>query len=266
MRIRACHNSAVFVLSQFFHTGHAKDNKALVEMLRHQGVIKSQRVMETMEGIDRKLFAPQGIHSPYVDSPLPIGHNATISAPHMHALCLQLLDGHLYPGARALDVGSGIRLFLWSCFIALPFHPTGDCVFDLFFARASPSLGHLVIANFLYLCRYWIFDCLFCSHGGGARPCRGCRAYTRTRGKLHRECSEKQSSPFTGIWEVVLACWRYIFDQMGFHSYVLEVQVEDFLNPRRHAKKIILNFFKWCLLYEDVDQLVSMGVCMCYIV
>ena len=60
----------LLLLSQFFHTGHAKDNKALVEMLRHQGVIKSGRVMETMEGIDRKLFAPQGIHSPYVDSPL----------------------------------------------------------------------------------------------------------------------------------------------------------------------------------------------------
>ena len=120
----------LLLLSQFFHTGHAKDNKALVEMLRHQGGIKSGRVMETMEGIDRKLFAPQGIHSPYVDSPLPIGHNATISAPHMHALCLQLLDGHLYPGARALDVGSGIfSLFLCSAFYCLLFSSSnGRCV------------------------------------------------------------------------------------------------------------------------------------------
>ena len=134
VRIRGCHNSAVFVLSQFFHTGHAKDNKALVQMLKHQGVIKSQRVMETMEGIDRKLFAPQGIHSPYVDSPLPIGHNATISAPHMHALCLQLLDGHLYPGARALDIGSGICLPM-ICFIAfifILFHPIEDVFLSAF--------------------------------------------------------------------------------------------------------------------------------------
>lgn len=41
------------------------------------------------------------------DAPLPIGYNETISAPHMHATCLELLAGHLCPGARVLDVGSG---------------------------------------------------------------------------------------------------------------------------------------------------------------
>jgi hypothetical protein len=41
------------------------------------------------------------------DAPLPIGHQETISAPHMHATCLELLRGHLRPGARVLDVGSG---------------------------------------------------------------------------------------------------------------------------------------------------------------
>ncbi len=29
------------------------------------------------------------------------------SAPHMHAYCLELLAGHLRPGAKCLDVGSG---------------------------------------------------------------------------------------------------------------------------------------------------------------
>ena len=35
------------------------------------------------------------------------GYGATISAPHMHAMCLELLVDHLQPGMRALDVGSG---------------------------------------------------------------------------------------------------------------------------------------------------------------
>ena len=41
------------------------------------------------------------------DAPLPIGYHETISAPHMHATCLELLRDHLRPGARVLDVGSG---------------------------------------------------------------------------------------------------------------------------------------------------------------
>lgn len=45
---------------------------------------------------------------PYVDSPMAIGYNATISAPHMHATCLQLLEENLKPGMHALDIGSGI--------------------------------------------------------------------------------------------------------------------------------------------------------------
>lgn len=41
------------------------------------------------------------------DTPLPIGQGQTISAPHMHAVALQLLADWLQPGARVLDVGSG---------------------------------------------------------------------------------------------------------------------------------------------------------------
>jgi protein-L-isoaspartate(D-aspartate) O-methyltransferase len=41
------------------------------------------------------------------DSPIPIGHGQTCSAPHMHAACLELLEDRLVPGARVLDVGSG---------------------------------------------------------------------------------------------------------------------------------------------------------------
>ena len=62
---------------------------------------------EVMETIDRALFVVQE-GTPYIDSPMPIGFNATISAPHMHATCLELLKDHLQPGMHALDVGSGV--------------------------------------------------------------------------------------------------------------------------------------------------------------
>lgn len=81
-------------------------NKGLVEQLKHYGMIKSDKVAEVMQIVDRGLFVPEGSPA-YVDSPMPIGYNATISAPHMHATCLELLEEHLQPGMRALDVGSG---------------------------------------------------------------------------------------------------------------------------------------------------------------
>jgi protein-L-isoaspartate(D-aspartate) O-methyltransferase len=59
-----------------------------------------------MEQVDRGLFVPPN-ELPYIDNPMPIGYNATISAPHMHAACLELLSGHLQPGMCALDVGAG---------------------------------------------------------------------------------------------------------------------------------------------------------------
>jgi Protein-L-isoaspartate(D-aspartate) O-methyltransferase (PCMT) len=98
-----------FMLSmyQLWTSGSSDKNKGMVEQLERYGIIKSKRVKEVMEAIDRGLFVPAGSGSPYFDSPMPIGYNATISAPHMHATCLELLEKHLQPGMRALDVGSG---------------------------------------------------------------------------------------------------------------------------------------------------------------
>lgn len=105
--------------------GSLEKNKALVEYLKQDGAIKSKKVAEVMEAIDRGLFVPSGT-SPYVDSPMPIGFNATISAPHMHAACLELLEEHLKPGMRALDVGSGTG-YLTACF-AMMVGPQGRVV------------------------------------------------------------------------------------------------------------------------------------------
>ncbi|GMR62900.1 hypothetical protein PMAYCL1PPCAC_33095, partial [Pristionchus mayeri] len=68
------------------------------------GQFTSDRVEAAMLAVDRVDFAPA---SPYVDSPITIGYNATISAPHMHARALQELEGQLVEGAKALDIGSG---------------------------------------------------------------------------------------------------------------------------------------------------------------
>merc|ERR1712190_60865 len=65
--------------------------------------------MQAMVAVDRANYAPQDSCGgmAYQDRPKPIGFNATISAPHMHAHSLCMLADHLQPGARALDVGSG---------------------------------------------------------------------------------------------------------------------------------------------------------------
>ena len=66
----------------------------MVENLQTYGVVRLKKVAEVMEKVDRALFVPDG-NAPYYDSPMPIGYNATISAPHMHATCLQLLEDNL---------------------------------------------------------------------------------------------------------------------------------------------------------------------------
>ncbi|CAM6112320.1 unnamed protein product [Calypogeia fissa] len=81
-------------------------NKSLLGMLKITGSLKSERVEKVMKQLDRGIFVPKG-EDPYADHPVPIGYNATISAPHMHAECLKLLEEHLQPGMHALDVGSG---------------------------------------------------------------------------------------------------------------------------------------------------------------
>ena len=83
---------------------HGKDNGDLVDQLRNNNVLTSKRVESAMRKVDRGHFSKR---NPYLDSPQPIGYAATISAPHMHVHALQHLDEQLYPGASALDVGSG---------------------------------------------------------------------------------------------------------------------------------------------------------------
>ncbi|WJX94429.1 Protein-L-isoaspartate O-methyltransferase 1, variant 2 [Trifolium repens] len=112
-------------MEQYWRGSAINKNKGMVENLQSYGIIKSRKVAEVIENIDRGLFVPNGVQ-PYIDSPMAIGYNATISAPHMHATCLQLLENYLQPGMHALDVGSGTG-YLTACF-ALMVGPNGRAV------------------------------------------------------------------------------------------------------------------------------------------
>jgi len=65
-----------------------------------------ESVISAMSRVPRELFVPEALKSrAYDDTPLPIGLNQTISAPHMVAIMCDLLD--LQPGMTVLEVGGG---------------------------------------------------------------------------------------------------------------------------------------------------------------
>jgi protein-L-isoaspartate(D-aspartate) O-methyltransferase len=69
---------------------------------------RAPRLQAAWAATDRAAFVPPLLRAQsYSDYPLPLGHAATISAPHMHALQLSLLKDHLPTGGHVLDVGSG---------------------------------------------------------------------------------------------------------------------------------------------------------------
>ncbi|TBU46696.1 Pcmt1-prov protein [Dichomitus squalens] len=81
-------------------------NTELIDNMAKSKIINSERVTKAMTRVDRACYVRQP-SAAYEDSPQPIGHGATISAPHMHAHAAENLLPFLKPGARVLDVGSG---------------------------------------------------------------------------------------------------------------------------------------------------------------
>jgi protein-L-isoaspartate(D-aspartate) O-methyltransferase len=96
-------------------------NAELITNLFSASLITDPLVRDVLLNVDRAHYAPT---DPYSDSPQPIGHSATISAPHMHATALTYLVPFLKPRSsessssssptttqqeprRALDIGSG---------------------------------------------------------------------------------------------------------------------------------------------------------------
>ena len=73
--------AAVFSTTMWLHTSRGLSNVDLVNHLRASGIAKSPEVINALQRVDRGNYAPQ---FPYEDTPMPIGHGQTISAPHMH--------------------------------------------------------------------------------------------------------------------------------------------------------------------------------------
>ena len=101
----------------------AEDNAGLVRNLQHAGLLCDPASVEAMLRTDRAHFVPPldpservsstYAYGPYADSPQPLGHKVTISAPHMHAVALDALSERIRaPASRVLDVGSGSGVLL----------------------------------------------------------------------------------------------------------------------------------------------------------
>ena len=79
------------------------NKEQLLESLRDH---VDEKVISAMSRVSRDLFVPEDLQSrAYDDTPLPIGLNQTISAPHMVAIMCDLLD--LQPAMTVLEVGGG---------------------------------------------------------------------------------------------------------------------------------------------------------------
>jgi protein-L-isoaspartate(D-aspartate) O-methyltransferase len=86
----------------------ARSHASLVQNLVANGLIRDKRIAAGLLRVDRAHFVGHGNEGlAYLDRPLPIGCNAQISAPHVHATALELLGDRLVRGSRLLDVGSG---------------------------------------------------------------------------------------------------------------------------------------------------------------
>lgn len=83
-----------------------KDLDALIDSIIMERVLKSRNIIEAFEEVDRADFVPDMFkESAYIDVPLGIGENQTISQPTTVAFMME----HLSPqkGEKILDIGSG---------------------------------------------------------------------------------------------------------------------------------------------------------------
>jgi protein-L-isoaspartate(D-aspartate) O-methyltransferase len=95
--------------------GHAAERSALVREIESEVRATSQdlgksaldpRVIAALDRVPRHEFVPEDLRElAYLDRPLPIGHDQTISQPYIVAIMTDLLA--LPPGARVLEVGTG---------------------------------------------------------------------------------------------------------------------------------------------------------------
>ena len=83
-----------------------KNNKELIASMIASGTLKSPHIIKAFETVDRKYFIPDEYREfTYVDRPLPIGKDQTISQPSTVAFMLELLNPQ--EEDNILDIGSG---------------------------------------------------------------------------------------------------------------------------------------------------------------
>jgi protein-L-isoaspartate(D-aspartate) O-methyltransferase len=91
------------------HTSGTDYSAQRQEMVRTQIVtrgITDQRVLATMNKVPREEFVPEQLRSAsYLDGPVPIGHEQTISQPYIAAFMTEQL--RLQPKDRVLEIGTG---------------------------------------------------------------------------------------------------------------------------------------------------------------
>ncbi|MBW1917561.1 MAG: protein-L-isoaspartate O-methyltransferase [Deltaproteobacteria bacterium] len=84
----------------------AQERQAKVRELRAQGFLRSPRLQAAMAKVRREEFIPELYRDyAYLEVPLPLPGEATISCPHSYPLFYEALE--LAPGQRFLEVGSG---------------------------------------------------------------------------------------------------------------------------------------------------------------
>ncbi|HLC63282.1 MAG TPA: protein-L-isoaspartate(D-aspartate) O-methyltransferase [Candidatus Nanoarchaeia archaeon] len=78
----------------------------LLQEWQDQGIIKDENVLKAFSQVRREDFVPKEYRQQaYEDSPLPLGHGATISQPTTVMLMLQALE--VKQGYTILEIGSG---------------------------------------------------------------------------------------------------------------------------------------------------------------
>lgn len=81
-------------------------NQELVDYLVRSGRIEDPDVERAFRDVDRARFIPEGRkQEAYRDHAVPIGHDVTVSAPHMVAVNTEMLE--VEPGNTVLEIGSG---------------------------------------------------------------------------------------------------------------------------------------------------------------
>lgn len=90
-------------------TESEEEREARERMVRAQIAsrgVRDPRVLEAMRLVPRHLFVPDEIRRhAYADTPLPIGHNQTISQPYIVAFMSEAME--LKPTDRVLEIGTG---------------------------------------------------------------------------------------------------------------------------------------------------------------